>query len=353
MNNYDKAYIGLTTKVLNEGVRKDDRTGTGTYSIFADEMRVDMREGFPMLTTKKINFKAVKHELLWFLQGGTNIKYLVDNGVNIWNEWPHQHYMRERSKFVGEHRVLTAKIELNNELDKFAESKDPAQDFLDLALAQERLAYVESYLASNPELTVKEFADGIRTNTISQHWGDLGPVYGKQWVDWSGEEENVNQIADVIKALKENPDSRRIMVNAWNVDEINQMLLPPCHYGFQFWTRPYADGTRGLSLLFNMRSVDMFLGMPFDIASYGLLLSMVAHCVDMKPEMLIVHTGDTHVYVNHVEQVKEQATRLDSAYELPKLWLNPDVRDIFSFKPEDIEVLGYESHPPIKAQVSV
>ena len=345
MNNYDSTYLKLINEVVSNGQRKDDRTGVGTYSLFGQQMRMDMREGFPLLTTKAIYFTGVKHELLWFLQGGHNIKYLVDNNVNIWNEWPHQEYCKLRNRYILESTMLTTRLEIETKGDI---------DNTNFDFVVQRMSHVDEWLVDHPPLTLPEFVEKVKTDPAFAYvWGSLGPVYGKQWVDWRAPDgSSVNQIAQVIDQLKNNPDSRRIMVNAWNVGEIDQMILPPCHYGFQFWTRPVEGGKRTLSLAFNMRSVDMFLGMPFDIASYGLLLSMVAQCVDMTPEELIVFSGDTHVYVNHLEQVKEQTSR-ENKFKLPKLWLNPEVKDIFEFKSEDIEIQNYERYPAIKASVAV
>lgn len=358
MNNVDIQYLSLLKDILENGQIKKDRTGVGTKSVFGRQMRFDMREGFPLLTTKKIFSKAMIFELLWFLKGGDNIKYLVDNGVNIWTEWPHQRYNKDNK---------------------------------------------------NVKLTLDEFTSKIKTdNEFAKVWGDLGPVYGKQWIDWKKydwEESNigsfgppmfpsmknlkvssVNQITNLINDLKNNPDSRRIMVTAWNPGELDKQLLPPCHYGFQMWTRElsfeernahqicqdlrkdpndptillaftaeqldrFNVPTRAISLMFNMRSLDFFIGAPFDIASYGLLLSMIAQCVNMVPEELIINSGDTHLYSNCITQAKEQLTR--TPYSLPKLWLNPEIKDIFNFCYDDVKFIDYKSHPSIKANIAV
>lgn len=348
MNNVDEQYLNLLRDILDNGQTKKDRTGVGTISVFGRQMRFNMKDGFPLLTTKKIFTKAMIYELLWFLKGGDNIKYLVDNGVNIWNEWPHKRYM-------------SAAMQNSNTL---------------------------------PALTLNEFVDKIKSDEeFAKKWGDLGPVYGKQWVDWKkyidvdGEIDytSINQMQQIIDDLKKNPDSRRIMATAWNPGELDKQLLPPCHYAFQYWTRelksqervdlfnkkinqttemskltlpPLSETLefhnipkRAISMMFQMRSVDCLLGMPFDIASYGLQLAMVGHCVNMVPEDLIITTGDTHIYLNHLEQVNEQITR--DSFELPKLWLNPEVKNIFDFKYEDIKILDYKSHSAIKAPVAV
>lgn len=364
MNNVDTQYVALLNDILTNGQKKKDRTGVGTYSVFGRQMRFDMREGFPLLTTKKIFTKPMTYEQLWFLRGGDNIKYLVDNGVSIWNEWPHQRYMKER-----ESRELMLKTSIKN-ADIYDDTPFEVKN-------------MKARLDEHPPLTLAEFVEKIKTDDeFAKIWGDLGPVYGKQWIDWKktvlseskGETSkfksmqnvsirSVNQIAILIDDLKHNPDSRRHLVTAWNPGELDQQLLPPCHYAFQVWTRELSDeertnlppekreAKRGISLMFHMRSVDCFLGMPFDIASYGLLLSMIGHCVNMIPEELIITTGDTHIYLNHLEQVREQMKR--EPFDLPKLWLNPEVKDIFDFKYEDIKFIDYKCHASIKGEVAI
>ncbi len=253
---------------MTEGVDRSDRTGTGTRSIFGYQMRFDLKDGFPLLTTKKLHLKSIIHELLWFLKGDTNIKYLQDNGVRIWNEW----------------------------------------------------------------------ADAD---------GNLGPVYGAQWRSWpDGNGGYIDQISEVIRTIKENPDSRRIIVSAWNVGQLSKMALPPCHLLFQFYV---ADGK--LSLMLYQRSADTFLGVPFNIASYALLLLMVAQVTGLEPGEFIHTLGDTHIYHNHFEQVKTQLERTPGP--LPKMKLNPDVKDILDFKYEDFELQDYNAQPHIKATVAV
>lgn len=258
-----KQYLDLLRKIKEEGATKTDRTGTGTKSIFGYQMRFNLADGFPLLTTKKLYTKGIIHELLWFLKGDTNIKYLQDNNVHIWDEWADEN-------------------------------------------------------------------------------GDLGPVYGKQWRNFLG----VDQIQNVINQIKNSPDSRRMIVSAWNPSEVDDMALPPCHCLFQFYV---ADGK--LSLQLYQRSADTFLGVPFNIASYALLLLMMAQVCDLEPGEFIHTTGDTHLYLNHLEQAELQLSR--EPRKLPIMKLNPDVKDLFAFKYEDFTLEGYDPHPHIKAEVSV
>ncbi|MEG1573811.1 MAG: thymidylate synthase [Bacteroidales bacterium] len=263
-----RQYLDLLQRVLDEGTKKSDRTGTGTISVFGHQMRFKMEDGFPMLTTKKLHLKSIIYELLWFLNGDTNIKYLQENGVRIWNEW------------------------------------------------------------ASPS-------------------GDLGHIYGYQWRSWPDYKGgHIDQIGDVVKTIKENPDSRRIIVSSWNVADLPNMNLPPCHAFFQFYV---ADGK--LSLQLYQRSADIFLGVPFNIASYALLLKMMAQVTGLK-EGDFVHTfGDAHIYKNHIDQVKLQLSR--EPRDLPQLKINPDVKSIFDFKYEDFELIDYNPYPHIKAEVSV
>ena len=372
MNNLDKQYTDLLQDILDNGVTKSDRTGTGTLSVFGRQIRHKMSEGFPLLTTKKMTFRLIAIELMWFLRGDTNIKFLVDNNCHIWDG---DAYKRYSDHFIGYEDV------------------------------------------PNKEL----FIEQIKTDDeFAKKWGDLGPVYGKQWRSWEGFNSNTDQIANLISELKTNPDSRRLMVNAWNVGELDQMTLPPCHYGFQVYTRelsleertqykkkrdgisrtfaPYThqmlDGsnipTRAISLMWNQRSVDTFLGLPFNIASYGLLLEILAREVNMVPDELIGNLGDTHLYLNHIEQAKEQIGRqmtweekiqwvikntdieMDNVliteesykkttpthtrepYQLPTLDIHPEILDYDLDKLEIgmFTIKNYQSHPPIKAQLS-
>jgi thymidylate synthase len=263
-----KQYHDLLQRVLHEGVHKEDRTGTGTISIFGHQSRYDLSEGFPMVTTKKLHLKSIIYELLWFLNGDTNIKYLQDNGVRIWNEW-------------------------------------------------------------------------------ADETGDLGHIYGYQWRSWPDYDGgHIDQISEVVNTIKNNPDSRRIIVSAWNVADLPNMNLPPCHAFFQFYV---ADGK--LSLQLYQRSADIFLGVPFNIASYALLLKMMAQVTGLQ-EGDFVHTlGDAHIYINHLEQIKLQLSR--DFRPLPQMLINPDIKDIFSFRFEDFELTNYNPHPHIKGDVAV
>ena len=263
-----KQYLDLLDRILTEGVKKEDRTGTGTISVFGNQMRFNLEEGFPLLTTKKLHLKSIIYELLWFLRGDTNIKYLKDHGVSIWDEWADEN-------------------------------------------------------------------------------GELGPVYGHQWRSWPDENGGtIDQIQNVVNQIKNNPDSRRMIVSAWNVAEVERMALPPCHPMFQFYV---ANGR--LSLQLYQRSADTFLGVPFNIASYALLLQMMAQVTGLKAGDFIHTTGDTHLYLNHIEQAKLQLTR--APRPLPRMVINPDVKDIFDFKYEDFQLEGYDPWPHIKAAVSV
>ena len=341
MNNLDKQYQALLQDILENGVVKGDRTGTGTVSVFGRQIRHKMSEGFPLLTTKKMAWKSMVVELIWFLRGDTNIKFLLNNGCNIWTGDAYKNY---RKWCKDEHAF-----------------------------------------------TEEEFVNEIKTNSdFAQVYGDLGPIYGAQWRRWGGlqdladdgERIYLDQIANLINELKTNPDSRRLMVSAWNVGELDQMVLPPCHYGFQVYTRElslleryelmkkldnwvsihykepktmeYMDSqnipTRAISLMWNQRSVDTLLGLPFNIASYGLLLQMIAKQVNMVPDELIGNLGDTHLYLNHIDQAKEQITR--DPYALPSVKLYGEVDDIAHYELDDIELFDYQSHPAIKAPLS-
>jgi len=347
MNKLDKQYQDLLQSILDYGVEKKDRTGTGTKSIFGYTIRHNMQDGFPVLTTKKMAWKTMVTELLWFLRGDTNIKYLVDNGCHIWDGDAYKNYCEQQSR----------------QLIKGC--------------------------------TYQEFIDKIKTyDEFAKKWGELGPVYGKQWRRWENffydnpdpdgdgfRHSEVDQIQNLINDLKTNPDSRRLMVNAWNVGELDQMVLPPCHYGFQVYTRELSleerrklanhDSvfispitveswdranipTRAISLMWNQRSVDTFLGLPFNIASYGLLLTILAKEVNMIPDQLIGNLGDTHLYLNHIEQAKEQIGR--EPFELPTLNQFPTYEgsrpSIESYVVGDFTLKDYQSHPSIKAPLS-
>jgi thymidylate synthase len=394
MNNLDKIYTDLLQDILDNGVQKGDRTGTGTISVFGRQIRHKMSEGFPLLTTKKMAWKTMVVELLWFLRGDTNIKFLVDNGCSIWNGDAFKNYISKTNEYKG--------------------------DWPD---------------------TMDEFIERIKTDDeFAEKWGELGPIYGKQWRKWQGWMDMPNvgmyakgslwydQIGRLIHQLKTNPDSRRLMVNAWNVGELDQMVLPPCHYGFQVYTRelsleervryyettfgrlhfipPSPDAldarnipTRAISLMWNQRSVDTFLGLPFNIASYGLLLEIIAKAVNMVPDELIGNLGDVHLYSNHIEQAKEQIGRkyepdersemlkesmgyenyhnaieelmpfggglseyynahnipyhTRESYKLPTLRIcSGQLDDIAHHEINDFDLLNYQSHPSIKAPLS-
>jgi len=352
MNNLDETYQILLTDILEHGVTKEDRTGTGTLSVFGRQIRHKMSDGFPLLTTKKMAWKQIVTELLWFLRGDTNIQSLLKDGNNIWVGDAYKKYQGNQLKGKNVDKVLSK----------------------------------------------EEFINKIKTDDeFAKMWGELGPIYGKQWRDWGS---GIDQIQNLINDLNNNPDSRRMVVNAWNVSDIDKMTLPPCHYGFQVYTRElstqerwdyyrngahgrpikmvnfiinrdekdnshirvwldrYADfaPTRAISLMWNQRSVDTFLGLPFNIASYGLLLEILAKMVNMVPEELIGNLGDTHLYSNHIDAATELLSRKNK-YKLPKLDIKLHMLNVPSFKPEwwvydDFEIQGYESYPSIKAKLS-
>ncbi len=297
-----RQYLDLLRKISTEGAVKGDRTGTGTKSIFGHQMRFDLRDGFPLLTTKKVFLKGIIHELLWFLNGDTNIAYLLQNGVHIWDNDAYRYYS-ERAKAEGVEII---------EREQFMERAKVAE-----------ASSIEGYC-----------------------YGDLGNVYGHQWRSWDCVGGGVvDQIRDVLQSIKSSPDSRRMIVSAWNVGEIEGMALPPCHVMFQFYV---ADGR--LSCQLYQRSADTFLGVPFNIASYALLMMMMARECGLEAGEFIHTLGDTHLYLNHLEQVEEQLSRTPRA--LPTMHLNPDVSSIFDFKYEDFHLEGYEPHPAISAPMS-
>jgi thymidylate synthase len=312
MNNLDKQYKELLETIINYGVEKKDRTGTGTKSIFGYTIRHNMKDGFPALTTKKLAWKQVVSELLWFLTGQTNISFLLKHNNHIWDGDAYKSYQK----------VTQIEIALNQAMKTHPHYNLSKEQFI------ERIQ------------TDKEFA---------KNWGDLGPIYGKQWRKWDGNNGRIDQIDNLINELKTNPDSRRLMVSAWNVGELDMMTLPPCHYGFQVWTRE-ENGQRYISLMWNQRSVDTFLGLPFNIASYGLLLHIIANEVDMIPDELIGNLGDVHLYSNHIEQAKEQISR--EPFDLPQLKTNAKIDGICCNVPDDFVLEGYQSHPTIKAPLS-
>ena len=287
-----KQYIDLCNYILNNGVKKEDRTGTGTISVFGYQMRFNLKEGFPLLTTKKVHLKSIIHELLWFISGSTNIKYLVDNDVRIWNDWPYDLY-KKSPDYHGE--------------------------------------------------SIEEFAAKIKeSDEFAQKYGNLGPVYGKQWRDFNG----VDQLSNLIEQIKKNPNSRRLIISAWNPVEVDQMALPPCHSFMQFYV---AEGK--LSCQLYQRSADVFLGVPFNIASYALFTMMIAQVCDLEPGDFVHTLGDAHIYLNHLEQINKQIKR--SLRPLPNMQINPNVKSIFDFKYEDFTLLDYNPHSGIKGKVAV
>ena len=360
MNSIDTQYQILLQSILDYGTYKSDRTGTGTKSIFGYTIRHKMSDGFPLLTTKKMPWKTIVTELLWFLRGDTNIKYLVDNNCHIWDGDAYQAYIKRYNKgeYVGKTKLL----------ENSKKNRTLTEPF-----------------------TKEEFIEKIKTdNEFAKHWGELGPIYGAQWRKWPSTDlagGSIDQIKSLIYNLKHNPDSRRLMVSAWNVGELNRMVLPPCHYGFQVYTRelsyeekklytykhfsnqPQFDldafekfniPSRAISLMWNQRSVDTFLGLPFNIASYALLLTIIAKEVNMIPEELIGNLGDTHLYLNHIEQAKEQIER--ESYELPTLKhlkddsfyksLSEDQSLYAHLENTDFILENYTCQPMIKAPLS-
>jgi len=304
-----KQYLDLLQDIKENGAVKSDRTSTGTMSVFGRQMRFDLSKGFPAVTTKKLFLRSIIHELLWFLQGSTNIKYLVDNNVHIWDEWPYRAYLQKQGKEV------------------------PASDS-------------EEWKTGITEFTEKIKAD----DAFAKEYGELGPVYGYQWRSWptpSGD--HVDQISKAIEMIKKTPDSRRIIVSAWNVADIDEMAkagLPPCHTLFQFYV---VDGK--LSCQLYQRSADTFLGVPFNIASYALLTMMMAQVTGLKPGEFVHTFGDIHIYSNHIDQVNEQLSR--EPRPLPTMKINPKVTSLFDFSFDDFELVNYDSHPAIKAPIAV
>jgi thymidylate synthase len=292
-----KQYHDLLRQILEHGEQREDRTGTGTIGVFGYQMRFNLADGFPLVTTKKVHLKSIIHELLWFLQGETNIRYLCENQVRIWDDWPFSKYKNSLA-YSGE--------------------------------------------------TMKEFAEKVATDeAFALQWGNLGPVYGSQWRSWpDGHGGTIDQIQQLIHQIRNNPSSRRLIVSAWNVADIEYMTLPPCHTLFQFYVQ-----SGKLSCQLYQRSADTFLGVPFNIASYALLTMMVAQVCDLEPGDFVHTFGDAHIYLNHLEQVKLQLSRTPKA--LPQMKINPEVKDIFAFRFEDFELIGYDPHPAIKGEVAV
>jgi thymidylate synthase len=304
-----RQYLDLLEDIKANGIKKSDRTGVGTISVFGRQLRFDLNEGFPLLTTKKMFTRGIIHELIWFIKGSTNIKYLVDNDVHIWDEWPYKHYLMQQGKKVP---------------DSSSEQWQKG---------------------------IKQFTEKIKSDDkFAKKWGELGPVYGYQWRSWpTPDKKHIDQLKVAIETIKNNPDSRRIIVSAWNVADIDEMAkagLPPCHLLFQFYV---ADGK--LSLQMYQRSADTFLGVPFNITSYALLTMMIAQVTDLKPGDFVHTFGDTHIYLNHFKQVDEQLSRKPK--KLPTMKINPKVKNIDDFKFEDFELIGYDPHPAIWAPIAI
>jgi len=362
MNNLDKQYKELLETIINYGVEKKDRTGTGTKSIFGYTIRHNMKDGFPALTTKKLAWKQVVSELLWFLTGQTNISFLLKHNNHIWDGDAYKNFVNKVDSIWQKSAV--------GDLD------DMIYDGLLIDGGDEN----GKWFARIP--TKEEFIGRIKSDVeFAKQWGDLGPIYGKQWRKWDGKNGRIDQIDDLVRELKTNPDSRRLMVSAWNVGELDMMTLPPCHYGFQIYTKEltfeqrkkywtdslsksihYAEDfdeskldelkvpKRTISLMWNQRSVDTFLGLPFNIASYGLLLHIIANEVNMIPDELIGNLGDVHLYSNHIQQAKEQIGR--TLFDLPKLKTDVKIDGICCATPDDFVLEDYQSHSTIKAPLS-
>lgn len=314
----EQAYLDLCKLILEKGHKKEDRTGTGTYSIFGHQMRFDLSEGFPLLTTKKVNFRLIASELLWFIKGDTNIRFLLENNNNIWNEWA---------------------------FERWVESEDyDGPDMTDFG----RRSLVDENFNREYQKQMELFKEKILTDDeFAKKHGDLGYVYGKQWRHWETKTgETIDQLKNVIDSIRNNPDSRRHIVSAWNPEDIPFMALPPCHTLFQFYV---ADGK--LSCQLYQRSGDIFLGVPFNIASYALLTHLIAHECDLEVGEFVHTLGDAHIYTNHVEQVKTQLQR--DVRPFPQLKLNKEKQSVFDFELTDFELIGYDPHPAIKAPIAV
>ena len=318
MQNYhvDTVYLELLERIMAEGVEKGDRTGTGTKSIFGYQMRFTLSEGFPLLTTKKVPIKSIIHELLWFMRGDTNLRYLAVNNVHIWDEWPYKAYLIRNNIPVPQ----TGSDEWNSGI----------KEFIQKIIADE------------------EFA---------KDYGNLGPIYGYQWRHWKTPDgKEIDQLQNVIDQLRKDPNSRRMIVSAWNVGDIDEMAkagLPPCHCLFQFYTAPSENGRLKLSCQLYQRSCDTFLGVPFNIASYALLVMIIAQIVDMDFGDFVWTGGDTHLYINHMEQVQTQLARKDEIRPMPKMKINPDKKKLEDFTIDDFELLDYNPHDAIKAPIAV
>lgn len=314
----EEAYLALGKTILEEGVNKGDRTGTGTKSIFGHQMRFDLQKGFPLLTTKRIPFRLIKSELLWFIKGDTNIRYLLEQNNHIWDEWAFERYV------------------------KSAEYKGP--DMTDFG----RRALVDEEFNELYQVEMTKFTEQIlQDEAFAAQYGELGNVYGSQWRNWKASQgETIDQLKEVIEMIQKTPDSRRLIVSAWNPEDVPNMALPPCHTLFQFYV---AEGKLNCQLY--QRSADVFLGVPFNIASYALLTHLIAHETGLEVGEFVHTFGDAHLYVNHIEQMKEQLAREPRAF--PTLKLNTDKKSIFDFEMEDIEISDYHPHPRIKAPIAV
>ncbi len=313
-----KQYLELAQKIRDEGVEKSDRTGTGTKSIFGYQMRFDLQKGFPLLTTKKTAFGLIKSELLWFLKGDTNIRYLLENNNHIWDEWAFERYIKS-SDYTGPDMSDFGRRVLEDEEFKIAYQEQ-------MALFREKV---------------------LTDDAFSAQYGELGNIYGSQWRHWkTSQGETIDQIKDVIQMIKTQPDSRRLIVSAWNPEDVPHMALPPCHTLFQFFV---ADGK--LSCQLYQRSADVFLGVPFNIASYALLTHLIANETGLEVGDFVHTFGDAHLYLNHMDQINEQLSR--ETYELPELVLKAPEKSIFDMEKDDIIVKGYKSHPRIKAPIAV
>lgn len=307
----DTVYLELLERIKREGAQKGDRTGTGTLSLLGHQMRFDLSKGFPLLTTKKVPIKAIIHELIWFVRGDTNLKYLADNNVHIWDEWPYKAYLQK------------------NDLSVPPSASDEWKE------------------------GIKEFIEKIKTDeTFAQEYGNLGPIYGYQWRNWpTPDGGHIDQLKNVIERIKTHPDDRRLIVSAWNVADIDEMAkagLPPCHCLFQFYV---ANGK--LSCQLYQRSCDTFLGVPFNIASYSLLVMMIAQVTGLEPGEFVWTGGDVHLYLNHLEQVDQQLARKDDLRPMPTMKINPEVKNIEDFAIDDFELIGYDPHDSIKAPIAV
>jgi thymidylate synthase len=307
----DLIYLDLLERIKREGVKKTDRTGTGTLSLLGHQMRFDLSKGFPLLTTKKVPIKAIIHELIWFMRGDTNLKYLADNNVHIWDEWPYKAYLVRNNIPVPQ----TGSEEWNT--------------------------------------GIKEFIEKIKSDVeFAKEYGNLGPIYGYQWRSWSTPNGgHIDQLKNVIERIKTHPDDRRLIVSAWNVADIDEMAkagLPPCHCLFQFYV---ADGK--LSCQLYQRSCDTFLGVPFNIASYALLVMMVAQVTGLKPGEFVWTGGDVHLYLNHLDQVETQLARKNDIRPMPTMKINPDIKNIEDFTINDFELIDYNPHDSIKAPIAV